>query len=56
MYVIIKSEERKKRQERILKDFGFGYGKNANEEQRDAAECIAEKSYEAIKKMEAMNK
>lgn len=54
MYVIIKSDERKKRQERILRD--FGYGKNASAEQKDAAECIAEKSYEAIKKMEAMNK
>jgi hypothetical protein len=54
MYVMIKSDERKRRQERILRD--FGYGKSANAEQKDAAECIAEKSYEAIKKMEAMNK
>jgi hypothetical protein len=54
MYVIIKSDERKKRQERTLRD--FGYGKNASAEQKDAAECIAEKCYEAIKKMEAMNK
>ncbi|MEW8997894.1 MAG: hypothetical protein AB2462_08830 [Thermoanaerobacter sp.] len=54
MYVIIKSDERKMRQQRILRD--FGYGKDANAEQRDAAECVAEKSYEAIKKMEAMNK
>jgi hypothetical protein len=54
MYVIIKSDERKKRRERILRD--FGYGKNASAEQKDAAECIAERTHEVLKKMEAMNK
>ena len=50
MYVIIKSDERKMRQQRILKD--FGYGKDADVEKREAAECIAEKCHEVIKKME----
>jgi hypothetical protein len=54
MHVIIKSDERKRRQEKILRD--FGYGKNASADKRDAAECIAEKSYEAIKKLEAMER
>ncbi len=54
MYVIIKSDERKKRQERILRD--FGYGRDANAEQKEAAECIAERTHEVLKKMEATRK
>lgn len=43
--VIIKSEERERRQDKILAD--FGHGSNASRETMEHAEHLAEKCHEA---------
>lgn len=45
--VIIRSDERRQREEQILKD--FGYNPNAAKEEREKAEYIAEKVNELKK-------
>lgn len=45
--IIIKTDERKANETRILKDFGG----NATKERREYAECIAAKSNEALAEM-----
>lgn len=47
--VIIKSDERRQREDKILGD--FGYDKRASAEIREHAEHVAEKSHEALKEM-----
>lgn len=49
--VIIKSSERQERTDKVLRD--FGYGSNASKQTKEHAECVAQKSYEAMKKVEA---
>ena len=50
--VIIKNSERQSMTNKVLKDFGYN-GSNASKQTREYAECVAQKSYEAIKKAEA---
>lgn len=45
--VIIKDEDRKKREERILRD--FGHNQNSNKEIKEHAEYVAQKTYEILK-------
>lgn len=47
-YVINKTPEQERRQEKILRDFGYN-PKQASKEQRELAEHIAEKCHEAMK-------
>lgn len=47
--VIIRGEDRRERQEQILRDFGHSPGK-AGREAREQAELIAETCHEAVKK------
>ena len=49
MNIIIKGDDRRERQEQILKDFGHN-PKTAGIEAREQAEIIAEQCNEAIKK------
>lgn len=50
--VIIKSSERQERTNKVLRDFGYN-GSNASKQTKEYAECVAQKSYEAMKKAEA---
>lgn len=50
--VIIKSSERQSMTNKVLKDFGYS-GSNASKQTREYAECVAQKSHEAIKRAEA---
>jgi hypothetical protein len=49
--VIIKSDSRRKREQRILRDFGHN-PRTANKETREQAEHVAEKSREALLRLE----
>lgn len=49
--IIIKSDGRQKRENKILRDFGYTPG-SAGRVIKEYAECVAEKSREAIKQME----
>jgi hypothetical protein len=46
--VIIKDEDRRKREEKILRD--FGHNQNSSKEMKEHAEYVAQKTYEVIKK------
>jgi len=49
--IIIKSDDRRAREHKILND--LGPGKNASLKDREFASCIAEKTYEQMKKMKS---
>lgn len=54
--IIIKSDERRAQEERVMRSFGAN---PASREQREAAECIAARSREAygeLKRMEDKNR
>ena len=48
--IILKSDARKEREKKILNDIGPG-PHIATQQDRENADCIAEKTYEMIKKM-----
>lgn len=48
--IIIKDPERKKREEKVLRD--FGHRENASKEIREHAEYVAEKTWEVAKKQQ----
>ena len=50
--VIIKNDERRNRERKILNDLGSGF-KNASKQEREYAACIAEKTHEQITKMKS---
>lgn len=49
--VIIKSSERQEMINKVLKDFGHN-SSSADKQTKEYAECIAQKSYEAMKRAE----
>ncbi|WP_213997073.1 hypothetical protein [Tepidanaerobacter syntrophicus] len=51
MNIIIKTDEQKRRENRILRDFGYDH-KTANKEAKEYAETTARITTEFIKKME----
>lgn len=51
--VIIKSDERKRQEDQILRDF---HGDSQHSIDREAAECIAAKSREALEEMKRMER
>lgn len=53
--VIIKSSERQEMTNKVLKDFGHS-GSSADKQTREYAECVAQRSQEAIKRAEVSKK
>lgn len=53
--VIIKSSERQERANKVLRDFGHS-SSTANKQARECAECVAQRSYEVIKKAEGLKR
>lgn len=53
--VIIKSSERQEMTNKVLKDFGHS-SSSADKQTREYAECVAQRSHEAIKRAEVSRK
>lgn len=53
--IIIKNTERQERTNKVLRDFGYN-SSNADKQAREYAECVAQKSHEAVKKAEGLKR